>query len=351
MKKKNYFVFDSFKKNEVGIWYFVPNNIEDYKKKKPCYGFGCIKYLEGSVYTGELYFDGLNYNKIGFGQQEFTYSGLGDVDPLINEKKYLYVGEYNYKKTNWIYGNGVLYYRDLNGNPSRFVKGFFAGLDKIGEYQGEFDYSKLVKGYTKEMESNYSPRRALFNYELENLNKIERLDNLFIGDSYFEFWYYNQYAGKSFKNYFDERYNLNLGLGGSRFVDWFEYIELLKVLPPVKRIFINLGFNDLHSNFSPNKVYKDFLKTLNDIRNIFPKTEIYLLNVVHSPAFPTYYKKEVKLNEILNKNAKENNIIILDNNSKIKAKNYKISCFHEDLIHLNEIGYIEMYNLIKEVIK
>ena len=96
-RNKNIKVFNSFKINDNGINFFVPNNMELYKKKKPCSGFGLIKYAEGSVYTGEVYFDGVDYHKLGYGKQEFTYSGLGDVDLAINEKIYLFVGEYDYR--------------------------------------------------------------------------------------------------------------------------------------------------------------------------------------------------------------------------------------------------------------
>ena len=167
-RNSNIKVYNSFKVNGNGINFFVPNDKELYKKGKPTYGFGQIKYAEGSVYTGEVYFDGTNYHKLGYGKQEFTFSGLGCVDPVINEKIYLFVGEFDYTKTNWIYGNGVLYYRDPEGNPSRFVKGFFSCLDKVAEYKGEFDYSLLVDGYSKEMESDYVKKFCLIQPELDD---------------------------------------------------------------------------------------------------------------------------------------------------------------------------------------
>ena len=148
MKRNNNIkVKKAFKLDEVGIQFFVPNNMALYKSGKPCHGFGQIKYGEGSVYIGEVYFDGKEFHKLGYGRQDFTYSLIGNVDSIINEKIYLFVGEFDYRKTNWIYGNGVLYYRDLEGKPSRFVKGFFSCLNKTDEYKGEFDYSLLIDGY------------------------------------------------------------------------------------------------------------------------------------------------------------------------------------------------------------
>jgi len=43
-------IFKSFYKEEVGVWYFIPNNRMKFNKNIPCFGFGCIKYAEGSVY-------------------------------------------------------------------------------------------------------------------------------------------------------------------------------------------------------------------------------------------------------------------------------------------------------------
>ena len=118
-------VFDAYYKNKAGIWYFVPEDFSLFIKNEPVSGFGSIKYPEGSVYVGEIFFDGKDFKKQGIGQQDFTYSELGHLDENINEKIYKFIGNFDYKKNDWIYGNGVLYYRDKNGLPSHFVKGFF----------------------------------------------------------------------------------------------------------------------------------------------------------------------------------------------------------------------------------
>ena len=239
-RNQNIKIYNSFKINNIGINFFVPNNKELYKKKKPCHGFGQIKYAEGSVYTGEVYFDGLDYHKLGYGKQEFTYSTLGNVDPVINEKIYLFVGQFDYRKTNWIYGNGVLYYRDLDGNPSRFVKGFFSCLDKINEYKGEFDYSLLIDGYNKNMESDYVKKFILIENEINDLKLIKEYDTLFIGDSYFEFWHYKEFAKDIFKTVYDSTRYLNIGVGGTKYSDWLELLDNITYFPKFKNIVINL---------------------------------------------------------------------------------------------------------------
>ena len=60
---KNILIIENFKTNSAGIWYFVPEGV--FKMGKPCKGFGSIKYVEGSVYSGDIYYDGKNFEKLG----------------------------------------------------------------------------------------------------------------------------------------------------------------------------------------------------------------------------------------------------------------------------------------------
>ena len=340
-RNSNIKVYNSFKVNGNGINFFIPNDKELYKKGKPTHGFGQIKYAEGSVYTGEVYFDGTNYHKLGYGKQEFTFSGLGCVDPVINEKIYLFVGEFDYTKTNWIYGNGVLYYRDPEGNPSRFVKGFFSCLDKVAEYKGEFDYSLLVDGYSKEMESDYVKKFSLIQPELDDLKDIVTPEVLFIGDSYFEFFHYEHFAGDVFKNIYDTTKYLNIGVGGTKYSDWMELLDNITYFPKFKNIVINLGFNDLHYNKknTPHKVFNMMVSVLNKLNTMFDNPNIYVLNVCHSPANVSLFDKEVKYNKLLNKYAKKLGITIIDNSKAIYEKNLTVNVFDDDKVHLNPIGY------------
>ena len=54
-KHNNYIIFDEYKTNRPGAWYFVPDE-GVFVKGVPCHGFGAVKYVEGSVYVGELYY-------------------------------------------------------------------------------------------------------------------------------------------------------------------------------------------------------------------------------------------------------------------------------------------------------
>ena len=338
--KKSYKIFEAYRTNSVGVWYFVADNGE-WKKGKPCKGFGTVKYAEGSVYTGDLYYDGKNFNKIGFGQQDFSRSCFGNIDARINEKKYKFVGRYDYRKTDWIYGNGVMYYTDACGKPSHFVKGFFSGVRKTGDYCGEFDYSSLLDGYTAEMEFDYDSDREYIRERFNNAclrsERLEKTDTLFIGDSYFDFLDNNAYSGKfSFDNVFPPNF-VNCGIGGSCFFDWIGYLPQLKRLSQPDRIIINLGFNDLHMGKPVKRVYADYLKFLRLIRELFPKSQIYLMQVFHSPKYSSYCKEENEFNALTAKSASRLGITVSDWNGRISgcAEN----CFHPDKVHPNEMGY------------
>lgn len=349
---KNYKIFEAFKTNSVGVWYFMPNE-GAFQKGKPSKGFGCIKYAEGSVYTGDLYYDGKHFNKIGFGKQDFTQSNIGDVLPAVGERKYLFVGRYDYRKTDWIYGNGVVYYTDREGNPTHFRKGFYSGLGKIGDYRGEFDYSRLLKGYTPEMEFDYDEGAGILEERWKAIQaaieKVHKIESLFIGDSYFELADSPKYAGKNLlKNTFINNC-VNAGVCGSQFSDWLGWIEKFKDIPAPEKIVINLGFNDLHAGKPYERVYRDFKKFLKLLRGYFPNAKIYLICAVHCPNDVNCYDEEVAYNSTVKARAKKNGIVVGDWNDRISASG--VNCFHSDAVHPNEKGYGLFVQFLKELLE
>ena len=349
---KNYKVFDGYKTNSAGVWYFCPAN-GAFEEGKPCKGFGCIKYAEGSLYTGEIYYDGKNFNKIGYGQQDFTRSGIGDTVPALGEKKYKFVGCYDYRKTDWIYGNGVLYYTDKKGRPTHFKKGFFKGLDKVGEYDGEFDYAALLDGYTRDMEFDYDENagaiEARWRVILSDISKVKPPYTLFIGDSFFELFGSGDVAGNNtFDKYFAE-HCANAGICGSTFSNWLEWSDSLKGVPAPEKIVINLGFNDLHTGASIAKVCADFEKLTGILKGFFPQVKIYLIGVVHAPNCANYLEKENKYNAKIQKSAKKNGVIFAEWSSLIE--NSGQNCFHTDAIHPGEYGYGLFARFLKELLR
>lgn len=349
---KNYKIFDGYKTNSVGVWYFCPQK-GSFEEGKPCKGFGCIKYAEGSLYTGDIYYDGENFNKKGCGQQDFTRSGIGDIIPSLGEKKYKFVGCYDYRKTDWIYGNGVLYYTDEKGAPTHFRKGFFKGLDKTGEYKGEFDYGALLDGYTKDMEFDYDENagslQARWEAILFDLSKAKTPYSLFIGDSFFELFGNAEVAqDNTFDKYFAE-HCINAGVCGSKFSDWLEWSDNLKGIPSPEKIIINLGFNDLHMGYSITKICADFEKLTEILKGFFPKAKIYVIGVVHAPNFTNYAEKENKYNAKIQKSARKIGVNFAEWNSLIQ--NSGQNCFHSDAIHPGKNGYYLFARFLQDLLK
>ena len=347
-------IFPDFIKNSQGVQFFVPDDEKAYSNGKPCHGFGMVRYGEGSVYCGGLYFDGAQYNKLGLGRQDFTLSLIGDLNRM-NIRKAFFCGGFDYRETDWIYGNGVLYYTDANNKPYCFVKGFFEGVNKVGEYVGDFDYSSLSDGYTPDMEKDIDDYMLTLKAHIKDYENVLSLENLFIGDSYFDLWgseeWAAEYAGVPLYKLLDNAHSLNLGVGGSKFSNWDErFIEEFKHIAPPERIFINLGFNDIHANRSAERVLKEMKHTLSLLRKYFPDSKYVLLNVVKSPSMAKYYAEEERFNEMTKAAADELGYKYIDMRSLVGEREKEVHCFSSDDLHLNPEGYKIMYKAVKDVI-
>lgn len=335
-------VFDNFYTFKEGALFFVPDGENAYAEGKPCFGFGAVRYGEGSVYTGQLYYDGKVFCKLGHGRQDFAYSGIGDLrrsKKLGEYRKAFFVGEYDYRKTDWIYGNGVLYYTDRNNKPKYFTKGFFEGLLKTGEYTGQFDYSSLCEGFDPSMECEINESAEIFEDFLSVYDSVTDGYDMFIGDSYFEMWRYAKYAGASaFYGNFSDKRNLLLGVGGTKFSDWIGYVDKLSVRSP-KNIVINLGFNDIHSEQSAETVLERCKLLTEKLKSKFSGAAVYLFNVNKAPLFPRFWAEEEKYNAMLKNAEKDLGITVWDIRSVITQAQKKKNQFCSDEVHFGKIGY------------
>lgn len=345
---------EHYRKGTVGLWFFVTEDEARYSCGKSVYGFGCIKYDEGSVYTGDIWFDGKNYHKFGFGKQDFTYSEIGSANSLsgklLKAKKYMFVGEFDHRVNNWIYGNGVLYYNDLNGNPYRFMKGKFNCLTRTGDWDGEFDYSSLLDGFTPDMEWIVDERLSLFKSQLENKTKIGGKYNLFIGDSFFELWNSTEYTAELFRDYYPEKANLNLGVGGSTFEDWKVYLEYLGELPAPNKIFINLGFNDVHYGTPTAEIAENFRYVADGLKKYFPSAAIYVFTSVHAPKCEGTRPQTEEWNSLLKSEAEKAGVAVVDACAAFESRGDRSRCFYRDGVHPDTEGYRIYRKLLQKVL-
>ena len=198
------------------------------------------------------------------------------------------------------------------------------------------------------MQFEIDERAILIDKEKENIKNIDRLDNLFIGDSYFELWNYEEYSKNTFYNVFKN--SLNLGLGGTRFYDWIPYVYKLKDLKAPKNIIINLGFTDIHCEETRRavQVHLRRFEILQLLRDIFTDSNYYFVNVVHAPLFKDLVDVEEQLNRYLESGQTKYNYKVIDNCLNIASS--KENPFFIDLVHLNHHGYELFESLIKKYI-
>lgn len=337
-----------------GLIFFKPKNGK-FVDGIPCEGFGSFSYKEGSVYTGDMYYDGARYNKIGFGKQDF--SRVNQEYSIIKGKKQklnLYIGAFDYRKTDWIYGNGVMYYVDENNNPSGFRIGFYKGLSRIKPYEGKFDYSSLLPGYRKEMEIKRIIKINTFDasfhkMNLELKNSDTKYDILFVGDSYLAYLKDEKYTGFALENKLKGISYINLAIGGTSCYYWRKYIPHINIKDSPKIIFLSLGFNDIHGGtfgLTLKKRYKDVIRKL-QIK--FPKSHIICFTVCHSPNYPLARKYEEEFNCYLLNLGKEWGVKVID--LALDIKNNGLNCFYSDDTHLSSKGYKIMMERIEEALE
>lgn len=331
------------KDGNLGPWYFTPDDETVNELVPNLYGIGCVKYEEGSIYQGPLFYDGEHFNKIGNGVQDFTQSIIqsDEVGGPIDAKLYKYVGNFDYRKTDWIYGNGVFYFVSQQNQPLAFIKGFFAGLRKEKEYEGVLEECQLLEGFTLAMEVDCLPHRKLIATYLEKTQTISPIETLFIGDSWFEFWNYLKIG--NFQEWYQSSTALNFGIGGSTYREWLPLLPIL-VYPLLPReIIIHLGFNDMHYSKDIPQTLRQFKEVVSALYAFLPNTTIYVLAVCPSPSCGSTFFIEQEYNQQVRVYCKLNHLVYINVDSVFVKDSKPVdnlkAYFIEDGYHLNSSGY------------
>jgi lysophospholipase L1-like esterase len=328
--------------------YFVYDS-EDGILSKGTYGYGKIMYPEGSVYEGNLFYDG-SFNKFGVGMQCFKNTKIsqeefGGPKGLLIDK---FVGNFNHLETNWIYGDGILYFVDDNNQPKAFVKGFFRCLTKVDNYQSVFDESLLLPGYSLDMEVEQVLHRTRYEYLLEKVKAYHEVNTVLLGDSWFELYEMPYYKnGHIYGNFMEDTYGksvLNLGIGGSTYFEWLNKVDELLSNVSFNNVIINLGFNDIRENVNLDLVFNNLLALETKIRKINSECNIYYLGV--SPCLSAKFNKEkLAFNEMVSKycsTKEKTNFVssfeVFMDNTGFK-KDFNKMFIENDGNHLNEYGY------------
>ncbi len=320
----------------------------NYKKDGIVYGDGIIEFADGSLYKGNMVYDGIDYYKNGYGVLDFSNSRMigenvgGPVDSKINK----YIGFFDYSKDEWQYGKGVFYFNDLNGNPLAFIKGFFTHNQCIDKYD-DFNYDDLIEGYNKDMEINQQKGiEALVNRIIAHYPYKNNYKYLFMGDSYFEFWReHKNKLGKTFDDDFASYEVLNVGIGGTKYRNWFTLIDRLVIPYNPKYIFLNFGQNDFYAKLSCEEIVNDMVKLTSMIKEKLPNVKFIIFGICHTPL----KKDQIEQEKLLNKREYEYTLLhddytFINPNEKI---NFEIlsEYFVSDHLHPSR----KLYDIFKEL--
>ena len=321
------------------------------------HGIGKIKYDEGSEYYGSILFNNGNFFKYGYGEQDFLSTQIPQEVFLgpKNLKAFKYVGNYDYTKIGWCYGNGILYFVDKNNKPAAFVKGFFVGIHKKKPFEGLFTKDILLPGFTLDMEieQDILPRAKTIQ---EKANKEIDVNTILIGDSWFEL--YEEYNDNyqtigTFKEDTEGKSVLNLGIGGSTYLDWVKYAPTILKKINFNQVIINLGLNDLHFGYTPESIIENCDKVIKIIRNKNPNCKIHILSISPTLEFKHYRELEIFTSIKLQKFCEINNINFISAENVFIKENQFVDDYEKffvpDGLHLNNYGYKKWSTIFKSL--
>ena len=349
--------YENNQRNGLGILYFtgVMKTLSSFVGNQ--LGYGQVKYNDDSVYTGQLLYTGSDFLRKGYGEMDFSNTNFdaGVWGSSRDNRLYKYVGEFDYSINGWIYGNGIMYYKDSNGNPTSFAKGYFSSCHIIGEYQ--YQDFKLIEGYDMSMESKYLRFREDYDkYLTDKKYEYKHHKYLFVGSSYMEFM--NSNIDTPFSKYFGEYDALNVGCGGSTTADWLNYYETLVKPYTPDTIIMHTAGNDYANNASFDMIEDSLIKFIEMVKKDMPNTKIYFVTQIYTVATQKTFIYRDQLNDLfyLMSNKYDNvkvidtrSVTLVDIDNFVPVDNLS-SYFLNDGLHMNDKGYQLWSKIIRDFI-
>ncbi len=355
--------------NKVGMRWFEPLNNAEFKIGVFCKGIGEEKYAEGSVYIGEMEYDGKNFYKQGHGRQYFAQSTFSEGTAFGGPEgsvTLLYEGDFDHSKSDWFYGNGIFYFTRRDGTPLAIAHKFFKGVGYYEDWKGNFNENRLFPGFTADMNVeltnpfSHKFKEYIKEYSQKNFPQYEFV---FFGDSWMDYWrnhnnVYPPLYGSEFEQDKGEMSAVNVGVAGTKFSDWDNDVLDNLVLKFNGDVYvINLGFNDLHFGYEVKEVLKECIRVINKILTFNKKSKIYLCSLTHCTPFTDYWKRESELNGEFKKLSKKipnvkylsTGELFLNKNGE-PIKNMDDYCI-ADRLHLNRKGYDVWAKFILDSVK
>lgn len=313
------------------------------------FGVGEVRYEEGSVYRGTLIYRNGKFNKYGYGEQDFTKAHFSSDELGVTDahRPYKYVGAFDYTVTDWIYGNGVMYFIDMFGKPSGYATGWYVGLTKRGEYRGAFNRELLLAGYENTPELELHPRLKMFEARRKKAKKTAEAKSVIIGDSWFELYETGgaENGGGTFAEDTIGKNVLGLGIGGTTYSDWVNVIDDILGGIKFEQVFFNLGYNDIHGGEAVADVMMNLATCIAAVKSVNPQALIYVNAVCPAPFHPATHEQKTQFNKQAQRMCQyEKNVKFLHCNVPFlnqdgSAIDDLADYFIDDKIHLNEKGY------------
>ena len=117
----------------------------------------------------------------------------------------------------------------------------------------------------------------------ELINQYKNIDisenTLLIGASHFTFW-----KEKAEEDLSPNLKAINFGIGGTTALFWKINMNLFKTFKyQPKNILLSIGGNDISQNCSNEETINRIISVFNQIKDIFPKTNMYFVGMFSSP--------------------------------------------------------------------
>ncbi|MGV2452426.1 UNVERIFIED_CONTAM: GDSL-type esterase/lipase family protein [Ralstonia mannitolilytica] len=174
--------------------------------------------------------------------------------------------------------------------------------------------------------------------QIQNSFPIKESDIVLLGDSKTE--------GFPTQEIFNDLNIKNRGIAGNKTTDVLSRLRNIVIGRP-KKIFLEIGLNDLSENNKVETVFFNFSKICDQIEKVSPNTIIIVQSVLPTGFDKKHLNSSINTyNSMLRNYCLKNNISYIDLNSHFLKNGELDSRYTFDGVHLNAKGYFLWKNLI-----
>ena len=333
-----------------GVYWFEGEMSGFPEVKKGQQGRGYIVYPDKSTYEGGIYYTSEGeWIRYGEGTQNFFYTTFtgASAGGEASDKIYCYVGEFDGRNYSWMYGNGVMYFSDISGNPTGYIKGTWDGLIRVGPYTAPWAEEQLLDRWKDTEELTYTDGYlSLFNEYMDKYGETDMADKLLmLGDSQFSKECFSQATDL----FADEFSAVNIAIGGTTSAWWRDMLDEL-ILGAPKYILVHVGGNDIRTGTPLETAVRDTKNLIDELAVKYPRAEIFYVSGIvgafdYEQAFD---EKLISLNDQMEEYAEESgNFEYIDVFSVLYSVENKSNIYDERFGYLQEDLFTDRLYLTK----